>query len=135
MHRILKDGSVSWLCCQKSCNGRIKVFNKNCETVTPHSHAPDPAEVEKRRFRTALKNRGADTDETPRQAIFNIQRIITETAAAIPIYTTNQRTINRVRQNTRPQMPEPTSLTGFQIPKPCSTVHPAKISLFWRWNC
>ncbi len=70
----------------------------------------------KSRFRSALKNRAAETDETPRQAIFNNQRTITrETAASIPVYTANQRTVNRVRQNTRPQMPEPTSLAGFEI--------------------
>ncbi len=42
MHRVLKDGSVSWRCCQKTCNGPIKVPNYNCKTLTP-----DPAEVEK----------------------------------------------------------------------------------------
>ncbi len=116
MHRILKTGSVSWGCCQTFCNGRIKMSNNNCEIVTSHSNAPDPAEVEKRRFRTALKNRAAGTDETPRQDVFNIQRTITrENPAAIPVYSANQRTITRVTQNTLHQMPEQTSLAGFKV--------------------
>ena len=58
------------------------------------------------------------SDEPRRQTILSVQRDVNrETAAVIPSYSANQRTINRVKQEKRPRMQEPQSLTYFELPE------------------
>ena len=107
------------------------MFDSTAKIVNEHSHLPDPAEIEKRKFRAALKERAAMADETPRHAIFAVQKGINrETAANIPVYRTNQRTVNRVRQQKRPFMPEPATLKGFTIPTELQVCHNGESFLF-----
>ena len=114
-HRILTDTSISWRCVLSKCNGRVRTFQDNVTIINEHSHFPDPADIEKRKFRTALKTRAVVSDEPPRQTILSVQRDINrETAAVIPSYSANRRTINRVKQEKRPRMQEPQSLTDFE---------------------
>ena len=123
-HRQLTDGASSWRCCITKCNGRVRLRNEQIEVITVHSHLPDPADIEKRKFRLALKDRAAMADETPRQAIFAAQKYINrETAANIPAYNSNQRTVNRRRQQNRPQTSEPSSLKGFEVPDLLQMAH------------
>ena len=56
-------------CCILKCNGRVRLRNEQIEVITVHSHLPDPAGIEKRKFRSALKHSAAMADETPRQTI------------------------------------------------------------------
>ena len=72
-HRQLTDGASSWRCCITKCNGRVRLRNDQIEVITAHSHLPDPADIEKRKFRSALKDRAGMADETPRQTIFAAQ--------------------------------------------------------------
>ena len=89
-HRELTDGSVSWRCYDDICKGRIRLFDSTAKIVNEHIHLPDPAEIEKRKFRAALKERAAMADETPSHAIFAVQKGINrETLANIPIYSTS----------------------------------------------
>ena len=104
------------------CNGRVRLRNEQIEVITVHSHLPDPADIEKKKFRLALKDIAAMADETPRQATFAAQKYINrETAANIPAY--NQRTVNRRRQQNRPQTSEPWSLKGFEVPELLQVAH------------
>ena len=118
-HRALKDNiTKSWKCMDKTCNGRLHTVGSEVVIITEHSHFPDPAEIEKRKFRSNLKQRAVIADEVPRQTILACQRQITrEAAVAIPLYAANQRCVNRQRQARRPQMAEPFKLTGFTIPE------------------
>ncbi len=53
MHRILKDGSVSWRCCQKSFSGRIKNMDeqKNAEILVEKLIAGQPVHpVKKKKY-------------------------------------------------------------------------------------
>ena len=123
-HRILTDTSISWRCVLSKCNGRVRTFQDNVTIINEHSHFPDPADIEKRKFRTALKTRAVVSDEPPRQTILSVQREINrETAAVIPSYSANQRTINRVKQEKRPRMQEPQSLTDFELPELLKVTH------------
>ena len=123
-HRILTDTSISWRCVLSKCNGRVRTFQDNVTIINEHSHFPDPADIEKRKFRTALKTRAVVSDEPPRQTILSVQRDINrETAAVIPSYSANQRTINRVKQEKRPRMQEPQSLTDFELPELLKVTH------------
>ena len=123
-HRILTDTSISWRCVLSKCNGRVRTFQDNVTIINDHSHFPDPADIEKRKFRTALKTRAVVSDEPPRQTILSVQRDINrETAAVIPSYSANQRTINRVKQEKRPRMQEPQSLTDFELPELLKVTH------------
>ena len=130
-HRQLADSSISWRCCDSSCKGRIRVLDSTATIIIPHSHLPDPAEIEKRKFRAALKERATMADETPRHAIFAVQKDINrETAANIHVYSTNKRLVNRVRQQNRPFMPEPATLKGFTIPTELQVCHSGETFLF-----
>ena len=75
-HRILTDISISWRCVFSKCNGRVRTFHDNVTIINDHSHFPDPADIEKRKFRTALKTRAVVADEPPRQTILSVQREI-----------------------------------------------------------
>ena len=131
-HRQLTDGASSWRCCITKCNGRVRLRNDQIEVITAHSHLPDPADIEKRKFRSALKDRAAMADETPRQTIFAAQKDINrETAANIPAYHSNQRTVNRTRQQNRPQMSEPSSLRGFEIPELLQMAHSGEKFMYY----
>ena len=61
-HRILTDTSISWRCVLSKCNGRVRTFQDNVTIINEHSHFPDPADIEKRKFRTALKTRAVVSD-------------------------------------------------------------------------
>ena len=54
--RKFTDGSSSWRCCITKCNGRVRLRNENIEVITVHSYLPDPAYIEKGKFRSALKD-------------------------------------------------------------------------------
>ena len=71
-HRILTDTSISWRCVLSKCNGRVRTFQDNVTIINDHSHYPDPADIEKRKFRTALKTRAVVADEPPRQTILSV---------------------------------------------------------------
>ena len=94
------------------------------EIVKDHCYFPDPADIEKRRFRKAFKDRAAVTDVTPRQTIFTAQCDINrETAVPLPSYSANQHAVNRVRREKRPKMADSTSLTGFELPLALKKTH------------
>ena len=94
-HRQLTNGASSWRCCFTKCNGRVNIRKEQIEVITVHSHLPDPADIEKMKFRTALKDRAAMADETPRQTTFAAQKDINrETAVKIISYNSNQRAVN-----------------------------------------
>ena len=71
-HRILTDTSNSWRCVLSKCNGRVRTFQDNVTIINDHSRFPDPADIEKRKFRTALKTRAGVADEPPRQTILSV---------------------------------------------------------------
>ena len=109
---------------RNAMNGRVRTFQDNVTIINEHSNFPDPADIEKRKFRTALKTKAVVSDEPPRQTILSVQRDINrETAAVIPSYSANQRTINRVKQEKRPRMQEPHSLTDFELPELLKVTH------------
>ena len=125
-HRTLADNSLSWRCGQSksSCNGRVRKKDDFVEIVKDHCHFPDPADIEKRKFRKTRKDRAAVSDVTPRQTIFAAQRDVNrETAVHLLSYSANQQAVNRVRREKRPKMAEPTSLTGFELPLALQKTH------------
>ena len=63
----LTDGASSWRCWITKCNGRVRLHNEQNEVITVHSYLPDPADIEKKKFRSTLKDRAAMADATPRQ--------------------------------------------------------------------
>ena len=139
-HRTLADNSLSWRCGQSSCNGRVRTKDDSVEIVKDHCHFPDPADIEKRKFRKTLKDRAAVSDVTPRQTIFATQRDVNrETAVHLPSYSANQQAVNRVRREKRPKMAEPT-FADWLWTTTGSTENPrwraAPSSRFWspRWK-
>ena len=107
-HRIPTDTSISWRFVLSTCNDRLRTFQDKVTIINDHSPFPEPADFEKRKFRTALKTRPVVVDEPPRQAILSVQRNINrETAAVIASNSANQRTINRVKKEKRSSMQEP----------------------------
>ena len=87
--------------------GRERTLRDKVTILIDHSHFPDPADIEKQKFRTALKTRAVVADEPPRQTILSTQRDTnTEIAAVIPNDSANQRTVNRVEQKRRPRIQE-----------------------------
>ena len=77
-HRQLTDGASSWRCCTTECNGRVRLRNEQIKVVTVHSHLPDPADIEKRKFRSALKDRAAMADETHDKQFLPLKKTSTE---------------------------------------------------------
>ena len=68
------DGASSWHCSNTKCKGRVRFRNEQIEVITVHSHVPAPADIEKRKFYSAFKNRAAMADETTRQTISSAQK-------------------------------------------------------------
>ena len=106
-------------------------YAMNKEIITVHSHLPDAADIEKRKFHSAFKDRAALADETPRQKLFAAQKTSPETAANIPAYNSNQRTVNRTRQQNRSQMSETPSLKGFEIPELLPMAHSGEKLMYY----
>ena len=80
---------------------RVGLRNEHVEVITVHSHFLDAADIEKRKFSAALKDRAAMTDRTPGQTKFAAQKDINrETGANIPAYNSNKRTRNRAGTQT-----------------------------------
>ena len=101
----------------------MRTFQDNVTIINDHSHFPDPADIEKQKFRTALKTRAGVADEPPRQTILSAKRDTNrETAAVIPSYST-KRTINSVKQEKLPRIQEPQSLTDFELPELLKVTH------------
>ncbi|XP_063727137.1 uncharacterized protein LOC134854711 [Symsagittifera roscoffensis] len=124
MEILMTNKNNEMLVYRNAMNGRVRTFQDNVTIINEHSNFPDPADIEKRKFRTALKTKAVVSDEPPRQTILSVQRDINrETAAVIPSYSANQRTINRVKQEKRPRMQEPHSLTDFELPELLKVTH------------
>ena len=75
-NRILTDTSISWRCVLSKCNGRVRTLQDKVTIMNDYSHFPDPADIEKRKFRIVLKTRASVADESPRQTILSVQRDI-----------------------------------------------------------
>ena len=123
-HRILTDTSVSWQCVLSECNGSVRTFQDHVTIINNYSHFTDPADIEKLKFRTALKTRAVVADEPPSQTVLSVQTDINrEITAVIPSYSANQRTISRVEKENRPRMQETQSLTDFNLPELLKVTH------------
>ena len=73
-YRILTDTSISWRCVLSKCDGRLRDWlDDQSECTNDHNHSPDPADLEKRKIRAALKTRAVVADEPSRQTILSIQ--------------------------------------------------------------
>ena len=77
-NRKLRDCTSSWRCCITKCNGRVRLLNDQIEVITVHSHLPDPADFEKRKLRSALKDRAPMADETPAKQYLLVKKTSTE---------------------------------------------------------
>ena len=77
-HRTLSDNPLSLSCAQINCNWRVRTKEDSVEIVKDHCHFPDPADIERGKFRKTLDYRAAVSDVTPRQAIFAAQRVWTQ---------------------------------------------------------
>ena len=96
-HRARSDNSLSWRCAQNSCNERVRTKEDSVEIVKDHCHFPDPADIEKHKFRKTLRDRAAVSDVTPRQTFFAAQRDVNrETAVHLPKYSAHRQAVNRV---------------------------------------
>ena len=77
----------------------MRTKEDSVEIVKDHCHFPDPADIEKRKFRKTFRDRAAVTDVTPRQTIFTAQCDVNrETAVHLSSYSANQQAVNRVRR-------------------------------------
>ena len=98
------DSSFSTQCVLSKCNGRVPTFQVNVIIINDHSHFHDPADFEKRKFRTAPKTRAVVADEPSRRTILSVRIDINrEKAAIISIYSANQRTVNRANHEKKAQ--------------------------------
>ena len=96
--RDLKNGTESWRSLNKNCRGRINVGN-DIKSVSEQCHEPQPEIVEEKLFRAELKTRAVLTEEKPKSVILTAQRFLTVASGpTLPSYPSNQRLINRVRQ-------------------------------------
>ena len=87
-HRCQRtDGASSWCFCITKCKSSVRLRNEQIEDITVRSQLFDPADIEKRKLPSALKDTAvmADTDETLRQTKFAAQKDSNrKTAANIP---------------------------------------------------
>ena len=83
-HRILTDTSISCRCNLSKCKGRVRTFQENVKFINYPSQFPVPADIEKRKFGTALKTIAVVADEPPRQTILSVQRNINKKTASKP---------------------------------------------------
>ena len=77
-------------CAQSSCNEQVHTKKDSIKIIEDHCYFPDPADIEKFKFRKILIDRAAVSDVTPRQTIFAAQRSVSrETTVHLPSDSSN----------------------------------------------
>ena len=94
----------SWRCCTTKFLGKVRLRNEQIEVITVHSRLLDPADIKKRNFCSALKDRATMAEKTPAKKIAAQKDVNRETAANTPAYNSNQMTISKKHQQNCPQM-------------------------------
>ena len=120
--RDLKNGTESWRCLSKNCRGRINVGNE-IKNVSEHCHEPQPEKVEEKLFRAEFRTQAVLTEEKPKSVFLVAQRfVIVESGPTLPSYPSNQRLINRVRQEIQPKIEDDETLK-FTLPEELKMTH------------
>ena len=93
--RANKSQSI-WRCCKNNCAGRVCFDGFQYVPVTDHNHSPAPEETISMQFKSNIAEDAARSHFPPRRiinrALFSISK---DDGAAVPIYTSSQRTIER----------------------------------------
>lgn len=111
--RINPDGSCSWRCITAKCRGRIRVNGDDVKVVSKHDHAPQPEKVIAAKCLDKIKQRATQSLEKPRQLILTCTNgIPLEAAVHLPKYSSQQRTVERVRRQHHHPYPNPLSVAG-----------------------
>ncbi|XP_030072563.1 FLYWCH-type zinc finger-containing protein 1 [Microcaecilia unicolor] len=130
--RINVDGSVSWLCLENFCKGRIRLQGETVFIVSEHNHAPDVSKNEALRSVVEMRRRAEHGMEKPMQIIQQCTNGISlESAVHLPAYVALQRAIERRRRRVCHPYVDPRSVGEIDIPSGlCSTFRKSNF-LLW----
>ncbi|CAF2102258.1 unnamed protein product [Rotaria magnacalcarata] len=106
-----------WRCYKNSCAGRVCFDGLQYLKVTDHVHAPCPEELIAMEFKSKIVDSAVASYYPPRRIINEALTIVSkEDGAAVPSYTSSQRTIERKRRKKYLPLPRPKSFGEIMIP-------------------
>ncbi len=116
-YRRANKSKTIWRCCRNNCAGRVRFDGIGYVSVTDHLHAPNPEETISIEFKSDITSSATTSHDPPRriihQALLNVDKI---NGAAVPNYSSSQRTIERKRKKKDIPLPRPTSFNEILIP-------------------
>ena len=133
-----KTLSLSWRCAQSNCNWRVHTKKDSVKIVKDHCHFPDPADIERGKFRKTLDDRAAVSDVTQRQTIFAAQRVWTQKQLKrhFQNWSRSSRTIVLEKVCTGQKVARPKKVNYQKLDKKLITMirsyHPNDIICFWK---
>ena len=70
-HRLLSNGASSWRCTKKNCRSRLRVCESSgmILSILSHNHEADYSDVNKRAFKSLLRNKAKSCSESSRTVL------------------------------------------------------------------
>lgn len=98
-YRSANKSQSIWRCNKNNCAGRVRFDGSQYLTVTDHVHAPCPEESIAIEFKSKIVDSAVTSYYPPRRIINEALTIVSKgDGAAVPSYTSSQRTIERKRR-------------------------------------
>ncbi|CAF2617287.1 unnamed protein product [Rotaria sp. Silwood2] len=105
-----------WRCYKNNCAGRVCFDGTQYVKVTDHIHAPTPEEIISIQFKSKIADIAVTSHYPPRRVINEaLLTISKDDGAAVPNYTSSQRTIERKRKKKDIPLPRPKSFNEIRI--------------------
>ncbi len=101
-----------------SCTARCMTSGKSIVKINlEHNHTPDPANIEKHKILTSMKERAISTQESTQQILATASIGISNAASGqLPSVPSMKKTIRRTRHGIQAPAPNPLNLTELTIP-------------------
>ncbi|CAF1510134.1 unnamed protein product [Adineta ricciae] len=116
-YRRSNNSQSIWRCCKNKCAGRVRFEGGKYTETTAHVHAPNLEENISLEFKSNITDRATASHDPPRRIIHQALLKINKTnGAAVPSYTSSQRTIERKQKRQDLPLPTPISFSDICIP-------------------
>ena len=117
VYRRAKPSLSAWRCGRNDCPGRVRSDETKYIVVTHHNHAPDRDQMIANEFKSKITHHAVISHDPPRRIIHEaLLTIEQDDEAAVPSYSSSQRTIQRKRKKNDIPLPTPSSFDDIAIP-------------------
>ena len=116
-YRRANKSETIWRCSKNDCAGRVSYDGCQYNKITEHVHPSNPEETLSSEFKSKISTHAANSHDPPRriihEALLDIDKI---DSAAVPTYSSSQRTIERKRKKQDIPLPRPQAFADICIP-------------------